>query len=181
MAVLFVLTVTAAAGLPGFGDAALIGAGVASGEGRLTLSLVLAVAVVAWMLGSVLGYAIGRHVGRRLLDHPGFMERYRRRTLAKGDQMFKRHGFLASVILPAYVSGVFRVRPYVFLVAAGAAGVFYIGLYVVGGYFVGPELVEHLGGTASRWIFGLVIIVAVVLIIRALLSRLRRRRRVKAK
>ena len=64
--------------------------------------------MVAWMLGSVTGYVIGEHGGRALLDHPGLLENSRRELLAKGDRAVGRYNFLASVTMPAFVSGIFR-------------------------------------------------------------------------
>ena len=61
--VLFVFVVIMGAGVPGLGDAALIAAGTLAGEGKLNVGIVLATAMVAWMLGSVAGYAIGVHGG----------------------------------------------------------------------------------------------------------------------
>ena len=69
--VLFVLVAIMGAGLPGPGDASLIAAGTLAGEGQLNIWIVLATAMVAWMFGSVVGYVIGIHKGRRLLDHHG--------------------------------------------------------------------------------------------------------------
>ena len=82
--VLFVFVAIMGAGIPGPGDASLIAAGTLAGEGKLNLWVVLATAMTAWMLGSVIGYWIGLHGGRRLLDHPGRLEKSRRKLLAKG-------------------------------------------------------------------------------------------------
>ena len=54
--VLFVLVAIMGAGLPGPGDASLIAAGTLAGEGKLNIWIVLATAMAAWMLGSVVGY-----------------------------------------------------------------------------------------------------------------------------
>src|SRR5215472_15730718 len=116
--ILFVFVVILGAGLPGLGDAALIAAGTLAGEGKLNVGIVLAVGMVAWMLGSVIGFEIGVRGGRPLLDHPGRLEKRRRHLLAKGDRTFGRHTFLASVTLPAFVSGIFRVRFWLFLLSA---------------------------------------------------------------
>ena len=69
--VLFVFVVIMGAGVPGLGDAALIAAGTLAGEGKLNVGIVLATAMVAWMLGSVAGYAIGVHGGRPAARPPG--------------------------------------------------------------------------------------------------------------
>ena len=66
---LFVLVAVIGAGLPGPGDASLIAAGTLAGEDRLDVWVVLGTAMVAWMLGSVIGYEIGVWKGRWLLDH----------------------------------------------------------------------------------------------------------------
>ena len=63
--VLFVFVAIMGAGLPGPGDAALIAAGCLAGEGRLNIWIVLATAMTAWMLGSVIGFKIGIRKGRR--------------------------------------------------------------------------------------------------------------------
>ena len=81
--IMFVLVAIMGAGLPGPGDAALIAAGTLAGEGKLNVWIVLAVAMAAWMLGSVVGYVIGVHGGRRLLDHPGRLEKSRRKLLPR--------------------------------------------------------------------------------------------------
>ena len=100
--VLFVFVAIMGAGLPGPGDAALIAAGCLAGEGRSNIWIVLATAMTAWMLGSVIGFKIGIRKGRRLLDHPGRLEKSRRKLLAKGDGAFGRHTFAASVTMPAF-------------------------------------------------------------------------------
>ena len=67
--VLFVLVaIMGVPGLPGPGDASLIAAGARAGEGRLDIWIVLAAAMVAWMLGSMAGYAVGVRQGRGLLE-----------------------------------------------------------------------------------------------------------------
>ena len=89
--IMFALVAIMGAGLPGPGDASLIAAGTLAGEGKLNVLIVLTTALVAWMLGSVVGYVIGVHGGRKLLDHPGRLEKSRRKLLAKGDRAFTRH------------------------------------------------------------------------------------------
>jgi membrane protein DedA with SNARE-associated domain len=77
--VLFVFVAILGAGVPGPGDAALIAAGTLAGEGRLNVAIVLATAMIAWMLGSLAGYEIGLRGGRGLLDHTGPLEESRRK------------------------------------------------------------------------------------------------------
>jgi membrane protein DedA with SNARE-associated domain len=171
--VLFVLVATMGAGLPGLGDASLIAAGTLAGEGRLNVGIVLATAMVAWMLGSVAGYEIGVRGGRRLLDHPGRLELRRRKLLAKGDRAFGRHTFVASVTMPAFVSGIFRVRFRVFVLGALVAGIGWIGMYVGLSYVLGEEVAKRLGNAGTKALLGVLVIVAIGLGIRAGYSRWR--------
>jgi membrane protein DedA with SNARE-associated domain len=165
--VLFVFVAILGAGVPGPGDASLIAAGTLAGEGRLNLGIVLATAMTAWMLGSLAGYAIGVRKGRWLLEHPGRIEKTRLKLLAKGDHAFGRHNFVASVTMPAFVSGIFRVRLYVFILGALVAGIGWIGMYVGLSYFLGAEIAQQIGKVGTRAVIGVIVIVAVGLGIRA--------------
>jgi membrane protein DedA with SNARE-associated domain len=165
--VLFVFVAIMGAGLPGPGDASLIAAGTLAGEGKLNVGIVLATAMVAWVVGSVVGYQIGARGGRRLLDHPGRFEKRRRKLLAKGDRAFGRHTFTASAALPAFVSGIFRVRFWLFMLGALTAGVGFIGAYVGLSYFLGEEIAKRIGSTGTKALLGVIVIVAIGLAIRA--------------
>jgi membrane protein DedA with SNARE-associated domain len=164
---LFVLVAIMGAGVPGPGDASLIAAGTLAGEGRLNLWIVLATAMVSWMLGSLAGYKVGLSRGRSLLDHPGRLEKRRRNLLAKGDRVFGRHNFVASVTMPAFLSGIFRVRFWVFMLGALVAGIAWIGMYVGISYFLGAEIAESIGKAGTRAVLGVLVIVAAGLGIRA--------------
>ena len=171
--VLFVLVAIMGAGLPGLGDAALIAAGTLAGEGRLNVGIVLLTAMAAWMLGSLGGFEIGIRRGRWLLDHPGRLEKTRLKLLTKGDHTFGRHNFAASVTMPAFVSGIFRVRVLVFILGAVVAGIGWIGIYVGLSYFLGADIAERVGKAGTKAVLGVVVIVAVGLGIRFGWSRWR--------
>ena len=174
--ILFVLVAIMGAGIPGPGDASLIAAGCLAGEGKLNIWIVLATAMVAWMLGSVVGFWIGQRGGRPLLDHPGRLEKSRRKLLAKGDKAFGRHTFVASATLPAFVSGIFRVRFWLFLLGALVAGVGWIGMYVGLSYFFGEEVAKRIGNAGAKALIGVIVIVIVGLCLRAGWARWRARR-----
>jgi membrane protein DedA with SNARE-associated domain len=162
-----VLVVTTGAGIPGPGDAAMIAAGALAGEGRLNIGVVLVASIVAWMLGSLAGYQVGLRGGRALLDHPGRLEERRRKLLAKGDKAFGRHNFAASVTLPAYVSGVFRVRLVVFMLGALVSGSFFIAIYEGLSYVFGEEVARRIGDAGAKALLGVVLAVVVGLGLRA--------------
>jgi len=154
--ILFVLTATTGAGVPGPGDACVMAAGTLAGEGRLNVGVVLATAMCGWLVGSVAGYEVGRRGGRRLLERPGWLAKKRGKLLAKGDHVFGRHNFAASVTMPAYVSGAVL-----------------IGLYVGLSYFLGAEIAERIGNTGAKAVLGVAVVVAAGLGIKAGLSRWR--------
>jgi membrane protein DedA with SNARE-associated domain len=171
--VMFVLVAIMGAGIPGPGDASLIAAGALAGEGKLNIWIVLATAGVAWMLGSVIGFVIGARGGRPLLDHPGRLEKRRRRLLAKGDRAFARYTFVASATLPAFVSGIFRVRFWLFLLGALTAGIYWIGIYVGVSYFLGEEIAKLVGKIGTKALIGVIVLVVAGLLIRAVVSKWR--------
>jgi membrane protein DedA with SNARE-associated domain len=175
-AVLFVLVAILGAGLPGPGDAALIAAGTLAGEGRLNVWIVLAVSMTAWMLGSVGGFEIGHYGGRSLLDHDGPLAKSRRKLLAKGDRVFGGHTFAASVTMPAFVSGIFKVRFGLFMLGALVAGIGWIGMYVGLSYFLGAEIAQRIGAAGAKAILGVILIVCGGLLIRAGVAHWRARR-----
>jgi membrane protein DedA with SNARE-associated domain len=172
-AVMFILVTIMGAGIPGPGDASLIAAGALAGEGKLNIWIVLATATVAWMLGSVIGFVIGDRGGRPLLDHPGRLEKRRRKLLAKGDRAFGRYTFVASATLPAFVSGIFHVRFWLFLLGALVAGIFWIGIYVGTSYFLGKEIAKLVGKIGTKALIGVIVLVVAGLLIRAALSKWR--------
>ncbi len=165
--IMFVFVAIMGFGLPGPGDASLIAAGTLAGEGRLNVWIVLASGMIAWMLGSVAGYAFGVHGGRALLDRPGKLEKFRRKLLAKGDRAFGRYNFVASVTMPAFVSGIFRVRFWIFILGALVAGVGWIGMYVGISYFLGADIARRIGNAGTKAVIGVVVIVVIGLAIRA--------------
>ena len=171
--ILFMLVVIMGAGVPGPGEAALIAAGTLAGEGRLHVAIVLATAIVAWMAGSAAGWEIGIHGGRQLLDHPGRLEQRRRNLLAKGDRAFGRHTFIASVTMPAFVSGIFRVRFWLFMLGALVAGTGFIALYVGLSYLLGEEVAKRIGDAGTKALLSVLVIVALGLGIKAGYSRWR--------
>ena len=69
--VLFVAVAASWAGVPFIGATALGAAGVAASQGKLNLALVVGVSTLAGEVGGLIGYAVGNHWGRELLERPG--------------------------------------------------------------------------------------------------------------
>jgi len=105
------LAVTASwAGVPIIGAAALGAAAVAASQGRLAIAVVLIVAAVAGEVGGLIGYAIGDHWGRQLVDRPGKRQAGRARMLARGEDAYAHWGRLAVFFTPAIISGTAKMK-----------------------------------------------------------------------
>jgi len=93
--------------------------------------------------------------------------------LAKGDRAFGRYTFVASATLPAFVSGIFHVRFWLFMLGALTAGIFWIGMYVGVSYFLGAEIAKLVGKIGTKALIGVIMLVVVGLLIRAGVSKWR--------
>jgi membrane protein DedA with SNARE-associated domain len=95
---IFALSFISAMGLPVGAELALIGGGALAsgqvpGEGKpLQLALVIVVAVVGEVLGSVAGYGIGRYGGRTLVDKVGKYVLLTHKDLDRAEAWFARRG-----------------------------------------------------------------------------------------
>jgi membrane protein DedA with SNARE-associated domain len=103
-------------GLPVPGETVLLGAVVLAGTGHLALPVVLLIAISGAILGSCLGYAIGRRGGRMLLLRPGPFVARRHRMLHGAERFFSRYGE-AAVFLSRWVPCARYLTP----LTAGAA------------------------------------------------------------
>jgi membrane-associated protein len=91
-------------GIPVPGETALIGAALLAHDGQLEIVPLVALAGIAAILGDNVGFAIGRHGGRKLFLHPGPFHEHRLRLIEHGEPFFERHGPKA-VFLGRWVSG----------------------------------------------------------------------------
>ena len=91
------------------------------------------------------------------------------RALALGTTAvaFGGYTFVASVTMPAFVSGTFRVRFWVFVLGALVAGIGWIGMYVGLSYVYGEEVAKRIGDAGTKALLGVLVIVAIGLGIRA--------------
>jgi membrane protein DedA with SNARE-associated domain len=79
-------------GLPSPGETALVLAAVLASQGKLQIELVILIGVASAIVGDNIGYLLGRHFGREVLEHPGPFHRHRLNLIAAGDRFFVRHG-----------------------------------------------------------------------------------------
>jgi membrane protein DedA with SNARE-associated domain len=128
------------------GETVAILGGVAANRGHVSLTAVLAVVVLAAVMGDSVGYEVGRHAGPRVLGLPILRRRQRRLDDAR-DFLARRGGsavFLGRwvaffrAVMPA-LAGTARM-PYPKFLAYNAAGGLIWGVAVVlAGYFAGAS------------------------------------------
>jgi membrane protein DedA with SNARE-associated domain len=141
------------------GELAVLLGGVLASEGRVSLPVMVAVAVSAAVLGDSVGYEVGRHAGARLLARPAFARRFGphvRRAQAYLAERGGRAVFLGrwTSVLRALVPGVAGMAgmPYGrFLAFNLLGGVAWGATFVLLGYLAGASYrtVEAVAGEAS--------------------------------
>ena len=139
-------------GVPVPGETALITAAVLAHHGRSHVELVIVIAAAAAIAGDNIGYLIGRTGGRKLLEHPGFLEHHRRQILNKGEPFFERHGSKAVFlgrwvaglrIAAAWLAGMSRMPWPVFLFWNALGGIAWATSVGLLAYYLGPAA-EHI-------------------------------------
>jgi undecaprenyl-diphosphatase len=145
--ILFALVGAESAGVPVPGETALVTAGVLAHRGEFSIELVILVAAVGAIAGDNLGYLNGRTGGRRLLERPGFLEKYRHAVIAKGEPFFIKHGpkavFLGRWtaglrIAAAWLAGINRMPWPIFLFWNALGGIAWATSVGLLAYFLGP-------------------------------------------
>lgn len=133
--VIFALVTLGWAGIPGIGATVLGAATALASQGRLNVTAVLVVAVIAVEVGGMAGYSVGVRWGRALLSHPGPLLARRQRVLTAGEAMYAKWGRLAVFFTPCMVSGIAKMKYSQFVVWNLLAGTIYVlsvGLTVYG-------------------------------------------------
>jgi membrane protein DedA with SNARE-associated domain len=103
--VVFAFVAIETMGIPLPGETALIVAGIAASTGKLSIELVIVLAAAAAIIGDNVGFLLGRHYGRRVVDWDGGpFPRQRKRLLEVGEPFFEKHGPKA-VFLGRWVAG----------------------------------------------------------------------------
>jgi membrane protein DedA with SNARE-associated domain len=161
------------AGLPVPGEVTLLFASfLAYSEHRLQLGWIIAVATLAGTLGGSLGYAVGEHGGRPLLERYQSLLRISPATLKRGEELFARYGAAAIFgarfifglrVFAGPLAGVLRMRWRTYLLfnclGAGVWATFIAGA----GYLFGQHWRDLLR-VMQRFNIAVLIVAALVLV-----------------
>lgn len=126
------------------GDSLLFATGVVAGAGLLGYVEVMAVLLVAGILGDAVNYSIGRHVGPAIFKKDTRF--IKRAYLLKAHAFYERHGGKAIVLarfipilrtFAPFVAGIAMMHPVKFLFYNVGGCIVWVGSLVSLGYFLG--------------------------------------------
>lgn len=161
----------------GPGEAAMIAAGVVAAKHRLDIAPVIFWGWIGAMLGGIAGWLIGLKAGRAVLTAPGPLHWLRLRTAEQGERVFHRMEALAVIASPAWVAGINRSRPQLYLpLNALSALLLWAAPLGIGAYYAGPVFLDLFGDMGTA--LSVLLIGGVVAIVGGELMRRARRRRI---
>jgi membrane protein DedA with SNARE-associated domain len=177
-AVVFVGVLLENAGAPVPGETMLLAGAALSRYGSLTLSWVIAAAIVGATLGDNLGFFIGRRGGRVLVERYGAILGMTGPRLAEFDRFFARHGsktvFFARFItglrvIGALLAGASRLSWKRFLLFNALGAIVWATTFGVVGYALGYSwhTLEQWIGSSGMILLALVSVIGGLLILRA--------------
>ena len=143
---LFAAVAAESSGVPVPGETGLITAAVLASRGKMQIELVIPIAALAAIVGDNVGYQIGRHGGRWLLERPGRFQRQRRQSLELGEPFFERHGpkavffgrFLLGLrVWASWLAGATKMRWRVFFFWNALGGICWATGIGLAAYFLG--------------------------------------------
>lgn len=151
------------AGLPGPGESLLLAAGVFAAKHKLDISPVLAVAFVGATAGGVAGWLFGLIAGRKVLTAPGPFRSFRLDAVARGEQAFKRVEWVAILLTPSWVAGIYRSGAVIYNLVNALSAVGWTVAIGVGAYYAGPPVLEFINdfGTAGAVVAVLLVVIGV--------------------
>jgi membrane-associated protein len=152
------------------GELAVLLGGVLASEGRVSLAVMLAVAILAAVAGDSAGYLVGRILGPRLIASR-LVERWLGDQIGRATAYLGRRGSLAVVLgrwmsvlrtLVPGAAGLVRMPYARFLVANIAGGVPWATTFVLLGYGAGTshQRAERTAGEASTLLLAAIVVVA---------------------
>lgn len=134
------------------GDTLLIPAGLLAAQGKLSLAGVLFVAWIGSVLGSEMGYYVGRKAGKRIFRKRNSLL-FRQEYLAKAHQFYGKHGGKAILIarfLPfvrtcaPLVAGATKMNHHTFMIFNIVGGGIWVAITVLTSYWLG-SIIPNVG------------------------------------
>jgi membrane protein DedA with SNARE-associated domain len=143
---------------------------------RLDVASIVGAAWLGATLGGVGGWLIGLRAGHAAFAAPGPLHRARLAALVQGERFFERFGPIAVFLTPSWVAGINAMRASRFLPFNAIAALAWALATGVGGYLVGPPVIDLLSDIGLYGSLALVLLL-VVSVLGARTGRRRRRQR----
>ena len=153
-------------GIPFVGAAAIGFAAVLASQGKLNIAAVLVLAAIGCEIGGIAGWKIGDRWGRPLLEHSGPVLEWRKKAVAKGEQVYQKWGRAAVFVTPSVVSGALKMKFRQFAIWNFLAGMVFVLSVGPGSYGVGRVSAGHHDAVSLGMLIGgiAVAVVAVVVV-----------------
>ncbi|HEY1590469.1 MAG TPA: hypothetical protein VGF81_01655 [Solirubrobacteraceae bacterium] len=158
----------------GPGEPLVVAAGVFAAKHKLDISPVVFWAWIGATVGGVIGWLIGMKLGRAILTAPGPLRQLRIDSVTRGERLYKRREWLAILLTWPWVAGVNRSPALLYLpLNAVSALVLWSAPLAIGGYLIGPPIVDAFDDAGLFLTIGFVLAVMAIVTIEIV----RRRRR----
>jgi membrane protein DedA with SNARE-associated domain len=166
----FLLAILSGVGINGFGEAALIAAGVYVANHHIPVWPVILIAAAGGSVGGVAGFIIGKVGGRSIFTAPGPAARLRRRMLQHSEDVYLHYDVVAILVTPAWAAGIHGVRWPKFLWLNLLSALLWAGSLGLGAYYLGSRITTEF----SKEIVWVVAGVAAVLVVYYFMRRMLR-------
>jgi len=159
LVILFVAIFFEDFGLPLPGETVLVATAAVAAKGGLPIGAVVAVAIVAAVLGDNVGYLIGRSGGHRLLLRKGAAIGLTHARLHRVERFFHRYGAVIVVVarffeglrqLNGIVAGSVLMDWRLFLLFNALGATLWVGFWGVGVYLFGDSMVHYASALYER-------------------------------
>jgi membrane protein DedA with SNARE-associated domain len=161
---LFLFAILSGIGINGFGEVALLGAGVYVANHNLPIEPVLLIAWLGAMFGGVIGWVIGWQAGRRLLTAPGPLLHFRTKMLAHSETVYYLHPALAIILTPSWAAGVEKVRSRRYIPLNALSALIWALPLGLGAYFLGSHVTTEFANE-SGWVVAAVVVLFVLYLV----------------
>jgi membrane protein DedA with SNARE-associated domain len=159
----------------GPGEVLVVAAGIFAAKHKLDIAPVVFWAWIGAIVGGVIGWLIGMKLGRVVLTAPGPLRQLRIDSVDRGERLFKRREVWAILFTWPWVAGVNRSRPLLYLpLNAVSALLLWAAPLAIGGYFIGPPVLDFFSDIGLLLTVGLVLAVTAVVTIEVVRRRRRR-------
>jgi membrane protein DedA with SNARE-associated domain/membrane-associated phospholipid phosphatase len=163
-------------GVPLPGETLLLLGAVYAGTGKLSVWGIIVAAAVGAIVGDSIGYQIGKHGGRALLERYGKALHINAQHLERAEAFFSRYGdktvffgrFIAVLrTFSAFLAGVNRMPYQRFLLYNAAGGIVWAVTFGLLGAAFGSQwpLIAHWAGRAGLLIVGILILVGLAIVV----------------